>query len=321
MKNDLISIVVPVYNVEDYLDACITSILEQTYENIEIILVDDGATDHSGQMCDYYEKKDKRIKVIHKENGGLSDARNVGILHAKGRYVVFVDSDDIVSHNLIEYLYKLIDKNLADIGICDPVHCYPEHEIIFEKETKQHSFHAEDAIVEMLYQKTFLVSAWGKIFKKEYFDELTFPYGMLFEDSAIMYKVFEKADKIVYGNARLYGYMHRENSITTRKFSKRDCDILIICNQIVEHMRKKSIKLQKAARSYQISAALRIYMNAPRNGEFDAELKYCELILKENSVSVLQDYNIRKKLRMALLLHKFARPIMPIVYKRINRWS
>lgn len=319
--DELVSLVVPVYNVEHYLDACMASILNQTYTNIEIILVDDGSTDNSGIMCDKYSKIDDRIKVVHKENGGLSDARNKGILHTNGNYIIFIDSDDVISTNFVEYLYTLLKENSGDIAICDSVHCYPDKEIVFENETINKVFSSEQAIIEMLYQKSFLVSAWGKIYRKEYFNDILFPYGMLFEDSAIMYKIFDKANKIVYGNAKLYGYMHREGSITTKKFSKRDCDIWIICQQMMNYMSNRSKKLQNAERAYHTSAAFRIYMNAPRNGEFDAELKCCEKYIKENYNLVLHDSNIRKKMRIALLMYKFAKPAMFKIYKKVNRWK
>lgn len=319
--NDLISVIIPVYNVEKYLFACVDSVLRQTYRNIEIILVDDGSTDQSGLMCDELKMKDSRIRVLHKKNGGLSDARNYGLDKANGRYVVFVDSDDVVSNRLVEYLYSLIINNHCDIGICDPVHCYPGETIEFVDETQHHVFDANAAIAEMLYQKSFLVAAWGKIYRMEFFNQIRFPFGMLFEDSAIMYKVFEQAENIVYGDAKLYGYMHREGSITTMKFSKRDCDILKIASEISKYMEGRNDILTNAARAYHASAAFRIYMNAPRNGEFVEEISLCEAFLRDNLKALLHDGDIRKKLRLALLLFKYARPIMPVVYKRVNRWK
>lgn len=319
--SELISIVVPVYNVENYLDICMKSILSQTYNNIEVILIDDGATDGSGKICDYYAEADKRVRVVHKKNGGLSDARNAGILRAEGDYIMFIDSDDAVSSDFAEYLYTLLKDSSADIAVCDPVHCYGDKEVFFERETSRKIFEPEDAIAEMLYQRSFLVAAWGKLYRRYLFNDILFPYGMFFEDSAVMYRIFDKATKIAYGNAKLYGYMHREGSITTNSFSKRDCDILIICNQIAEYLSDRGERLQKAARSYQTAAVLRIYMNAPRNGEFDDELKVCEDFLRENGNRVLHDKNIRKKMKMALLMYKLVRPMMPIVYKKIDRWK
>lgn len=317
----IISIIIPVYNVEQYFETCMNSILKQTYRDIEVILVDDGATDSSGKMCDYYTTVDTRVKVIHKENGGLSDARNKGISQASGEYIMFVDSDDIVSPDLVEYLLNLLEDNSADIAICDPVHCYPGRKCDFELETMRKVFEPEEAIVEMLYQSSFLVAAWGKLYKKECFDNILFPYGMVFEDSAIMYKIFDKTQRIVYGNAKLYGYMHRDESITTQKFSKKNCDILIICDQLTEYMSNRSEKLKNAARSYQTAAAFRIYMNAPRNGMFNVEIKKSQELLNANRKLLMQDSHIRKKMKIALLLYTFARPMMPIVYKKINRWK
>ncbi|MDB2111176.1 glycosyltransferase family 2 protein [Clostridium paraputrificum] len=319
--NELISIVVPVYNVEKYLEECLDSICKQTYSNIEIILVNDGSTDSSIEICEKYSELDKRISVLNKENGGLSDARNCGIKFAKGQYLIFVDSDDIISRDMVSYLYNLIKNTNSEVGICDPVHWFPDQEIKFVEETVKKIFSSEDAIVEMLYQKSFLVSAWGKIYKKDLFTKITFPFGILFEDSAIMYRVFDSAKKIVYGNAKLYGYRHRENSITTKKFSKRDWDIIIICNEISEYFSNRSEELKKASASYQTAGALRIYMNAPRNGDFEEEIKCCKNTIDKNLNKVLKDKAIRKKMKIGLLIYKFARPFMTIVYRRVNRWK
>lgn len=321
MEKPLISVIIPVYNVENYLNNCVHDVVNQTYRNLEIILVDDGSTDSSRQICDVWATKDARIRVIHKQNGGLSDARNKGIALAKGEYIMFVDSDDIVSLNIVNYLYELCEKHSADISICDLVHCYSIERTNFEEERQSKVFNAEDAIIEMLYQKSFLVAACGKLFRRSYFDDILFPFGMLFEDSAVMYKIFRKATKIVYGDAKLYGYVHREGSITTNKFSGRDYDIIKICQQITKDMSNESIRLQAAARSYYTAAAFRIYLNAPRNGKFEEEIEKSRKILNKNCKIVIRDPNIRRKLKIALLLYLFARPLMPIVYKKINRWK
>ena len=233
---------------------------------------------------------------------------------------MFVDSDDVVSYNLVEYLYELVKDNSADIAICDAVHCYPNKKIVFEEETNIKLFESEDAIVEMLYQKSFLVSAWGKLYRKEYFNETFFPKGMLFEDSAIMYKLFDKANKIVYGNAKLYGYMHREGSITTSKFSKKDCDILIICDQLMEYMEHRSKKLRKAARAYYMTANLRVYLSANPKEDFQAEIRICKRNIMKNWLKVFLDKRIRSKLRVSLVLLIVGRKKMMYIHSKINRW-
>ena len=260
--------------------------------------------------------------MIHKKNGGLSDARNYGVKFAEGKYVMFVDSDDIISEYIVEYLMKLIYETNSDISICDPLHCYPEENIVFEEEKFHKVFSADEAVKEMLYQKSFLVSACAKIYRKEYFDNIKFPVGMLFEDSATIYKIFECADRIVYGDAKLYGYMHRENSITTKKFSKADCDILYICDEIVAYMdRKKDHDLIAASLAYQMSAAFRIYLNAPRNNQFNDEIKKSEDIIKTNSYKVLLDKNVRRKAKIAIIMFACSKKMMIKVYKHVDRWK
>lgn len=162
----------------------------------------------------------------------------------------------------------------------------------------------------------------AKIYRKEYFDNIKFPVGMLFEDSATIYKIFECADRIVYGDAKLYGYMHRENSITTKKFSKADCDILYICDEIVAYMdRKKDHDLIAASLAYQMSAAFRIYLNAPRNNQFNDEIKKSEDIIKTNSYKVLLDKNVRRKAKIAIIMFACSKKMMIKVYKHVDRWK
>ena len=226
MMKETISVIIPVYNVEGYLTSCLNSVLRQTYKNLEIILVDDGSTDLSGKICDEYADRDVRIKVLHCENGGLSVARNRGIKASTGKYLTFIDSDDIVAENMIEYLENLLVTYDAKLAICDAQHCYQGKKYQFEQNEEIIDFDREEAICEMWYQKSFLPSAWGKLYKKELCDEKLFPEKMIYEDIAVMHELFWKAEHVVYGKAKLYGYMHREDSITTKAFHKKNLDIL-----------------------------------------------------------------------------------------------
>lgn len=318
---ELISIIVPVYNVQAYLERCLDSILGQSYTNIEILTVDDGSTDESGRICDEYEKKDARIHVIHKKNGGLSDARNAGMEAAHGSYLMFVDSDDVVDRRIVEKLYRMVCRHRADVGICDPVHCSPGEQASFVYTEKEMLFSPEEAIAEMLYQKSFLMAAWGKLYSAKLLKQIQFPVGMLFEDSAVMYRIFDRAKRIVHSPSRLYGYLHRENSITTGKFSKRDLDILTICGEMERYFAGRSAELRAAVTSYHMSAAFRIYLNAPRTEEYKDAVSACKRYLDDNYRKVQRDRSIRKKLRLALLLYQFARPVLPYIYSRVDRWS
>lgn len=319
--NDLISVIVPVYNVELYLSKCLDSILEQEYDNMEIILVDDGSTDNSGNLCDFYANKSNLIKVIHKKNGGLSDARNVGIDNSNGEYLVFIDSDDFIDKNLIKYLHSLIKKYDADISICDPVHCYPNKEVNFDYSSQVKVFTSEEAICEMLYQKSFLVSAWAKMYKRKCFLNMRFPFGQVFEDEAIMYKLFDYADKIVYGNAKLYGYLHRENSITTKAFSNVEIERLKNYDNISKYMEGRSENLRKAAKAYQCNASLRFCLNAPPRQEYAKEINKCDSFIKKESKNILKDQNIRRKLRIGIILYLYGKKVLKVVHRKTNPWK
>lgn len=263
----MISIIIPVYNVEQYLDKCLQSVIHQTYQDIEIILVDDGSSDNSGILCDKWQEKDSRIKVIHKSNGGLSNARNVAIEQANGEYLMFIDSDDIVSNDLCKELFEMLKNNNADISICNATHIFDDR-FDFKNTGEIHCYSRNEAICQLWYQKSFLPSAWGKLYKKELFKKTKFTEGIIFEDVDIMHKLFYQCNKIVYGEMELYGYVHHENSITTKKYSKKDNVILDICDKINQFASDKDISLQNAAKSYNVTGALRVYLNAPNTPEY-----------------------------------------------------
>ena len=220
IEKDKISIIVPVYNVEDYLKKCIDSIVRQQYKNLEIILVDDGSIDNSGEICEKYAKEDDRIKVIHKKNGGLSDARNVGIENATGQYIGFVDSDDWIADSMYSYLKELIDTNNADISICGYykfTNCDEINLKNVKNEKNIYVFDKQKAISELLKQENIQDYAWNKLYKIELFENIKYPYGRKMEDTGTTYKLFDRAQRIVLGNEVQYYYLQRSNSIVNNK--------------------------------------------------------------------------------------------------------
>ena len=185
MSNPLISVIVPVYNVEKYLKKCIQSIINQTYKNLEIILVDDGSSDNSGKICDEFAQKDNRIKVIHKTNGGLSDARNAGLDVMSGEWVSFVDSDDFVSPYYIENLHYLVNKYDVDMAITSFVRFFNENTKLSSNKISNQEVlihNPDEAIKNMLYGKYYSVSACFKIYKKDLFYNNRFTKGKIYED-------------------------------------------------------------------------------------------------------------------------------------------
>lgn len=212
--NDKISIIVPIYKVEKYLDKCIESLVNQTYTNLEIILVDDGSPDKCPEMCDKWAEKDSRIKVIHKPNGGLSDARNAGMKEANGEYIVFTDSDDFLDKHFIEYLYIAIIDNEVEMSSCDFAYYY-DGDIVTNEVTrgKITVSSSETAIEDILNNRNVRAVAWNKMFHRGLLVGEEFPVGKYHEDEFFSYRIIHKAKKIAYIDSALYYYRQREGSI------------------------------------------------------------------------------------------------------------
>ena len=244
-----ISVIVPVYNVEQYLERCVDSIINQTYTNLEIILVNDGSTDNSGKLCDELAKKDERIRVIHKENGGLSDARNRGIDESESDLVGFIDSDDYIDSDMYEVLLKNLNDTDADLSMCALYDVYnntPEVQVT-NKETWKLS--SEQAIKMVMEAKILSVTAVNKLYRKSLFIDLKFEVGKIAEDAFIMIKLLDKCEKIVATNEKKYYYVHRENSITTQKFSTKFLNVIEAYEQNSNIISEKYPKLKDVAQT------------------------------------------------------------------------
>lgn len=242
---ELISVILPIYNVEKYLPKCIDSILAQTYTDYEIILVDDGSTDKCGEICDRYAQTDTRIRVIHKKNGGVSDARNVGIDAAKGKYICWVDPDDYIHPQYLETLYAIMQKSNADVVVCDYITYYDgeEEEIIpirqlppYEQIGQQHLYNNEF----LTNKRVKYVIIWNKLFKADLYQGIRYPVGKVHEDNYTTYKLLDKANKIVYTEQPLYYYMMREKSITHDEgFNEKRFHIILATGEEIEYFHAK----------------------------------------------------------------------------------
>lgn len=216
MQNSKISIIVPVYNILPYIEKCLNSLINQTYENIEIIIVDDGSNDGSEKICDKFAKNYKKINVFHKANGGLSSARNYGLNFATGDYIGFVDGDDYIELNMFERLINNLTQTNADISICSffmenedgSKHCNCEN-----LETKTFSNIEALELLSSERQDRYVV-AWNKLYKKELFQDIEFPIGKIHEDQAIIHHLFFKAKKISTISQKLYHYVVHKNSLS-----------------------------------------------------------------------------------------------------------
>ena len=224
---DQISIVVPVYNVENCLSYCVESLRQQTYKNIEIILVDDGSTDSSGEICDQYAREDDRIKVLHIENGGLSNARNTGVKESSTDWIVFIDSDDYYDHRAIEYLVKLRDKYRVDL-VATPVievRNYENSDFLGDfREKYSGKLDRRTALEQMFYGNYVGTHSGGKLYKKEILLRFPYPNGMLYEDLSLAYEHIASCENIAVSALNLYKYYRRPGSIVNSKYSDRLLD-------------------------------------------------------------------------------------------------
>lgn len=316
--NPLISIIVPVYNVEKYLQKCVYTIINQTYKNIEIILVDDGSTDSSSSICDKLKSVDSRIIVVHKKNGGLSDARNVGIKIAKGEYYSFVDSDDYVALDMIEYLYSLCVKFNTLMSICS-------HYIVFRNglkiiclgDGKETCLSAHDAIESMLYHRQVDTSAWAKLYHKSLFELVKYPKGMLYEDIGTTYKLFIEIKKIGCGFFPKYYYVIRKASITTSSFSEKKFDQIKLTDEMAENVTHVYPDLSEAVLRRQIYARISTLnqMLDVKNPAYRRRRDqiYREIISRKNNL--VKNSLVPKRDIIAIRLLSFSLKLYSIVWK------
>lgn len=224
-----VSIIVPVYNVEQFLPRCINSIICQSLKNIEVILINDGSTDHSGQICEDFAKLDDRIKVIHKKNGGLSDARNVGLDIAKGHFIAFVDSDDYIHEKMYSILLETMIENDCDVAESGYIEVQDTKIIHNNPIGNIKIYQKKEAVISAIMDHHCRNFVWNKLYKKELWENIRFPIGKLYEDVYTTYRVFNKCSKVVKIEQTLYFYFQRPNSIVNSHFTinKLDhCDAL-----------------------------------------------------------------------------------------------
>ena len=218
-----ISVIVPIYNVEKYLRQCIDSIINQTYKNLEIILVNDGSPDNCGQICDEYSKYDERIIVIHKKNGGLSDARNAGLDASTGEYISFIDSDDWIDTNMFEIMMNLMEINKADISECGVKYIYDNDNSYEDENTNISIFNREESLNQLVLDNI-RQTVWNKLYKKRIIENIQFKVGKSNEDEFWTYRVLDRINTIVKTEEKLYYYYQREGSIVNSIYSIKKLD-------------------------------------------------------------------------------------------------
>lgn len=234
----LVSIIVPIYNVEQYLDHCVQSIVDQTYKNLEIILVNDGSTDKCPVMCDSWVAKDNRIKVIHKKNGGLSDARNAGLQIASGELIGFIDSDDWIDTNFIQCLYSAMEKNNAEIAECSTHYITEDGTVIKTRKTGSGILDCMTALRKLVLEEGVYQTVWNKLYRCDIVREIPFALGKYNEDEFWTYQVVERIQRLVMVEMPLYNYLQRNTSIIGTGYNIRRLDGLEARFQRMQHLQK-----------------------------------------------------------------------------------
>ena len=316
IRKPLISVIIPVYHVEPYLAQCIESVQKQTYTNIEIILVDDGSSDLSGEICESYAKNDNRIIVIHQKNQGQSVARNVGVSQSHGEFITFVDSDDWVSDSYVKTLYDLLQKYNAQIAICKMQRVNSRSRVQHHpKAVKMKVFNTEEALVQLFYQKRFDSSPCVKLYTSEIVKANPFPQGKIFEDLAVVYRYISMAKTIAWTSRVEYWYFTNIGSTTQSGFSPKILVALEIVDAMLDFVREKfpNKRVIKAANAKKFSVYSYIYRQLPDNVQYEKIENITWEFIANYKLSMFLDGNARPKNRIAAICACFGKN----VYKRI----
>ena len=313
----LISIIIPAYNVEKYIEKCVESVLNQTFADFELILVDDGATDNTPLICDRLGLLDERVLVSHKNNGGLSDARNFGLRLATGDFVTFIDSDDYVATNYLEVLIQPLLKN-KEVSIS----MVSTQELLENNQPMQFStfpvkiVSQEVAIQKMLMRDGFSHCGVGKMYRKELWEGFGFPIGRLYEDYLTTYYVFSKAKKVAICERGLYYYIQRSGSIMHYDCSERTLTILDVADEVTEYLFDTWPGLKDEALDLQVASYLKCYQQILNFGfdKFPEQQQRIRKMVRHNTWEVLKSKKINKKQKIKLLLTYMGRYIFSKIY-------
>ena len=297
-----VSVIIPVYNIEPYIDKCIQSVITQTLTDIEILIINDGSTDNSKKKCEEYEKIDKRIKVIEKPNGGLSSARNTGLIYAKGEYISLIDGDDYIDKDMLEILYSNARKYNADIVECGARWVYPEA-IKYVASTEKIICNNIESLTYFLESKCFTAVAWNKIYRRNLFDNITYPVGCIHEDIATTYKLLYKSKILVSIPDCKYNYLQRQGSISGYSFGKKHLDALVFWKNIYDFICEIGDEnLTQLAYKKLITFDLAWYIRAVRSANIEKQLlTEIENEIK-NNYSLIKNYDVDFRIKFAIKL-------------------
>lgn len=318
-EQPLISVILPVYNIKEYLDRCMSSLFKQSYQNLEFVIVDDGSTDGSGDLCEIFIKKDPRVKVFHKVNGGLSDARNYGIARSNGDYLTCVDPDDYVDLDYIEYLYSLIRKYRTDMAICQHRTFYDNGSVKDLRLSGDEQLANKDCLKRMLYHDVIDTSAWAKLYKKSLFDKVQYPKGKIFEDIGTTYALMLQCPEIAIGYEAKYNYMFHANSIVNSAFKPSKLDMLDMTDKMANDVLAVYPDLERAVMRRRVYARFSTLNQMLYTDDYSAERKKIIGFIKQHAGGVLKDPLAPKRDKMAIILLFLGYPVYKQVWTSYQR--
>jgi glycosyltransferase involved in cell wall biosynthesis len=318
---DKISVVIPMYNASKYLKKCIDNVINQKYSNLEIILVDDGSTDNCLEICNKYSKIDDRIVVIHKENGGLSSARNAGIEKATGKYITFIDSDDVVEKDYINILYDGIKKYKTKMCIGGLKTVYENGKVVDNSLKKTYKLSKMETFKKMLYTDGVSISAWSKLYDISLFKNVEYTVGRLFEDTSTTYKLIDQCDNISISDYPIYNYYIRKLSITSSKFNIKKLDWIISAIEMTSYLKKKYKELSSACTAYMMYTHIGVLSSLAMNDK-DYKKERNEIIsyIKANKKKYISDKNVQNNYKLVCRLICFNYFIFKIFLKTYQRF-
>lgn len=296
----LISIIVPVYNIESYIAKCLTSLLNQSYPNFEIIIVDDGSTDNSSLICQKFAHENSSIHYYKKTNGGLSSAKNYGLKKSQGNLITFVDGDDWVNKEYLNTLYFNMLKSNSDISIISFKKVYDDTSIKVNQSKRSFIFNKNIAIENILYQRRIYTCTWGKLYKKELFNNISFPLNKKCEDLATTYKIFDKCSRISFVPRKLYFYRQRNNSIYSNLYHDSNMDAINFSLEIYDYFLKKDHSLLPAAKS-RICDECTLYLR--RTNINDKNRQIVKNILMKYNQKILWNPQVKIWLKIKILYY------------------
>ncbi len=309
-----ISVIVPVYNTEKYLANCLDSIINQTYKNLEIIVINDGSTDNSKAILNKYAQKEPRLKIIVQKNQGLSGARNSGLKIASGDFITFIDSDDMVEPKMFEKMLDALQETNADVAVCSFKEIFPDGTInhFNNNHYPQTVFSTEPALKAMLKEEGFMISATMKLFPRAFFEHTKFPLGKLHEDVGMTYKLIQKAQKIVFLPDEFYLYVHHENSIINQNFDDRKFDLIELTDKMCDDLDQYFPNLKNITNERRMRARFSILRQIPKNHPRTKDLTN---YLKNHQTFITKNPEATKIDKIALKLALLNPDLLKLAYK------